>query len=260
EKELEVQLIVRTGKDVYPTSSGKELFIQAQNILNIRDEAINRIKGIDSKIKKDISIVASSVPAQYLLPRLIADFQKDYSNVLFHVHQTDSYGVIEELNGPKYDFGITGANIQDMKIEVTPFYKDQLVLIVPATLVGKEKLSVDDLFDFLKEQPFVMREKGSGTRQQIEKMLKAKNIDISDLNIKAYFQDTQSIVSAVSQGMGISFVSENAVIPLNREGKIRMIPLEEESRRQFYLALRKDLLLSPIAQIFFDYLINYRLD
>src|SRR5699024_4585027 len=78
EKELEVQLIVRTGKDVYPTSSGKELFIQAQNILNIRDEAINRIKGIDSKIKKDISIVASSVPAQYLLPRLIADFQKDY--------------------------------------------------------------------------------------------------------------------------------------------------------------------------------------
>lgn len=106
EKELGTQLLIRSTKEVYPTKSGLDFFVYAQNMLALRDEAIHSVAQGGSSIRGEISLLASSVPAQYLLPSLIAVFQKSYPDILFKVRQSDSEQVGKMLSNCIYDFGI----------------------------------------------------------------------------------------------------------------------------------------------------------
>ncbi|CQR71138.1 HTH-type transcriptional regulator CysL [Sporomusa ovata DSM 2662] len=258
EDELGAQLLIRSTKAVYPTQTGKDLFHRAKNILALRDEAISSVNGVDQELSGEISILASTVPAQFLLPEIITAFQKQYPHIVFHVHQADSLQVVEGLLGYRYDFGIVGTSVNSRRLITVPFYRDTLVMIVPQSMIVNKEEIYRDLPAFLRQQPFVMRGDGSGTRMEMEQLLHKQGISVQNLNIVAYFQDTQSILSAVSQGMGVSFVSKVAATVYEKIGQIKVYDLEQQAfARQLHLVFKKELVLSPVQKLFVTYLENY---
>ncbi|WP_371363700.1 HTH-type transcriptional regulator CysL [Sporomusa rhizae] len=258
ENEIGAQLLIRSTKAIYPTQTGKELFQRAKSILALRDEAIFRVNKIDREMRGEISILASTVPAQFLLPEIITAFQKNYPYIVFNVQQADSQQVVEGLLGYQYDFGIVGTSVNYRRLITVPFYRDTLVLITPKTMkVDKEEL-YRGLAAFLRHKPFVMRGDGSGTRVEMEQLLRKQDVSVQNLNIVAYFHDTQSILSAVSHGMGVSFVSKVAAVAYEKIGQIKVYDLEQQAFvRQLHLVFQKEIMLSPVQKLFVTYLENY---
>ncbi|TWH47262.1 selenium metabolism-associated LysR family transcriptional regulator [Sporomusa sp. KB1] len=258
ENEIGAQLLIRSTKAVYPTQTGKELFHRAKNILALRDEAISSVNKVDREMSGEISILASTVPAQFLLPEIITAFQKQYPHIVFHVHQADSLQVVEELLGYRYDFGLVGTSVNSRRLMTVPFYRDTLVLITPKSMIVNKGEMYRDLPAFLRQQPFVMRGDGSGTRVEMEQLLHKQGVSVQNLNVVAYFHDTQSILSAVSHGMGVSFVSQVAAAAYEKIGQIKVYDLEQQAFvRQLHLVFKKEMVLSPVQRLFVTYLENY---
>lgn len=258
ENEMGAQLLIRSTKAVYPTQTGKELFHRAKSILALRDEAINSINRVDQEMSGEISILASTVPAQFLLPEIITKFQKKYPHIVFHVQQADSLQVVEEILGYRYDFGIVGTSVNSRRLMMVPFYSDTLVLITPKSMIVNKEEIYQDLPAFLQQQSFVMRGDGSGTRMEMEQLLHKQGVAVQNLNVVAYFHDTQSILAAVSHGMGVSFVSKVAATAYEKLGQIKVYDLGQQAfARQLHLVLKKEMVLSSIQKLFVTYLENY---
>ncbi len=260
ENEIGAQLLIRSTKAVYPTPTGKELFHRAKSILALRDEAISSVKRVTPEVSGEISILASAVPAQFLLPEIITAFRKQYPHIVFHVHQADSLQVVEGILGYRYDFGIVGTSVNSRRLLTVPFYRDTLVLIAPkAMLINKAEMH-RDLALFLRQKPFVMRVMrgdGFGIHVEMEQLLHKQGVSIQNLNVVAYFHDTLSILSAVSHGLGVSFVSKVAATVYEKIGQIQIYDLEHAFVRQLHLVFKKEMMLSPVQKLFVAYLETY---
>ena len=258
EKELGIQLLVRSTKEVHPTKMGMQLFHQAVNILSLRDRAVQSMKRADKDTKGDIRLIASSVPAQYLLPQMIADFHEQYPQVVIHVDQTDSGKIAENMDGCFYDFGISGMKLTSSKYMQTPFYQDSMVFVYPASYDIDHDFTCRNWKAFIKTQPFVMREEGSATLFSLDRYLKMHKLSLVDLQPVAYFSNTQSVLHAVAYGLGISFVSKAAADIYEQKNLVRTIAIDqEEFQRCFYIVQKKDVILSWILENFRKWLIEY---
>lgn len=258
EKELGTQLLIRSTKEVYPTKSGLEFFVYSQNMLALRDEAIQAVGKLGAHSKGEISLLASSVPAQYLLPPLVAKFRKKYPNIVIKVTQSDSEQVTQMLSSCTYDFGIVGTKMQKNKFIQTPFYDDTLVFAIPASMSVSTDMSSEQLVKFLQSQPFVMREEGSGTQKELEKLLNKMNLSIDTLNAACCFSNTHGVLQAVANGVGVSFVSRAATVMYTKMGLIKIIQLKDTVfNRNFYLLGKKEMVLMPIQKLFKQFLVDY---
>lgn len=258
EEELGVQLLVRSTKKVYPTKTGKEFFVYAKNILALRDEAFEHVLGSGYESRGGIDILSSTVPAQYLLPEVIAFFIKQYPHIVFRVRQTGSRQVIEEMPGFQYDFGLVGTKVNDPKLDCQPICDDTLVVILPRNMAYDPAQSSEDFSKFLSGKSYVMREEGSGTRAEMAPLLAEYDLSVERLRTVAYFYDNQSIINAVSHGMGISIVSKITASTYVRQGLIKMIEVDSPAfHRNFYLLTKKELQLSPIQQTFADFIRSF---
>jgi DNA-binding transcriptional LysR family regulator len=81
ENELGIKLIDRSSKEICPTAAGYIFFEYAQNLINIRDNAVFALKDFTDKIEGNLEIAASTVPSQYIIPKLVFEFRQNFQNV-----------------------------------------------------------------------------------------------------------------------------------------------------------------------------------
>lgn len=257
EKELGTQLFIRSTKKVYPTKAGMDFYEYAQKMLALREQSLYEMDKYSKDCAGEINILASSVPAQYILPPLIASFNREYPNIMFRIHEKDSGAVYRELIEYQYDIGFVGTEMDHSRYRLAPLCKDQLVLILPQGMKRPAKRSMEEIKGFLLGQKFIMREQGSGTRAEMEVFLSKHNISEKDMNTIAYFSSTQGILEAVSKGMGISFVSKSAAKIYERLNMIKTVELDTEGlSRNIYYVLKKDMILTPAQELFIHYAEN----
>ena len=258
EKQLGVQLLVRSTKEVSLTKSGQDLLSYAQKILSLREQAISSVGGADSRARGSIDIISSTIPAQHLLPELIASFQEQWPNILFRVEQADSQQVERRMGGFHYDFGMVGTAPVDDRFIHYPIFDDELVLAIPTDTPESPETIRTHFAEYIKRAPLIMRESGSGTRVEIEALLSKIGVDLRDLHIRAYFSDAHSILSAVSHGMGVSLISRIAAAMYVDAGLLRVVEMNSPLfRRQIYLLYNKELWLSPLQQAFIGHIRSF---
>jgi DNA-binding transcriptional LysR family regulator len=254
EKGLGAQLLVRNTKGVSLTKTGVDILAYAQKILSLRDQAALCANGGDQSASGAIDIVSSTIPAQHLLPEIIASFQKQWPNIVFRVKQADSREVEREMGGFRYDFGMVGTVPDGDSFQHCPVFDDELVLILPNDAVEADESIRERFAAYVLQVPFIMRESGSGTRVEIETLLAKIGVDTHDLHIPAYFSDTHSILLAVARGMGVSLISKVAATMYVEAGVLRMVEMGSPLfRRQIHLLYNKELWLSPVQQAFADH-------
>ncbi|WDV47294.1 selenium metabolism-associated LysR family transcriptional regulator [Clostridiaceae bacterium M8S5] len=256
EKELDTILLNRSNKYIYPTESGTILYKYAQEILDIKNNAhftLNKYKG---KIDGNLYISSSSIPKQYLLPKIIKQFSNRYPDVKYTISHKDSKDVIESILQNQTDFGIVGAKYSSKKLEFIKLMEDEMVIASPYNLTSLNPYSTVDT-DFLMNNNIILREQGSGSRLQFEKILDELSINISNLNIIACIEDNETIKQFIKQNLGISIMSLLAIKEDINSNTIKPLCLKSQyTKRNFYFVYNKNKYLSPLAKTFRDYIIN----
>lgn len=258
ENELNTVLLDRKNKTVALTDSGKKLYKYATELINVREQAKFNIMEHMDKIEGKIEIDASSIPEQYILPYIIRDFTKKYPGVSFTVNHKISKDIVDDIHSGQQKFGIVGAKYQSVMLKYVSFYEDELVLAVP----NNDKHQTNDEktidLDSLLSLKFIFRKKGSGTRLLVEQALDGKGISIDDLNIVSYIDSNEMIKKMIELELGVSFISELCIKNETELGLIKPLKVKGlDLKRNFYFVYNKNRTLSPVVDVFKDFLANW---
>lgn len=255
EDHLGARLLDRMGREVIPTKAGEILYRYAKKILELRVEAEHVLENFLGKIAGEITIGGSNIPGEYVLPYLLSKFKDNYPNISICLRIGDTKEIIDQVLDSRIEIGIVGAKIQDRRLQYSEFIKDELILVVPYSHPWKSKTSIKP--EELKDQPYIARERGSGTRMTIEKALHDIGINLNTLNVIAEMGSTEAIRQGIKAGIGASILSKRAVedelkLKMLREVRIQGL----EFIRNFYIVFHKGRTKSPLLEAFIDFLME----
>jgi DNA-binding transcriptional LysR family regulator len=253
EKEVGSSLFIRTTKEVELSEVGKEFYGYARQIIELHSIMVEKFCKTNESTKQAISIAASTIPSQYLLPKAIATFAKKYPNEQFQVHEGDSEKVIQEVIERLADIAFVGTITDRKHCVYTPFYQDELVIVTPNEGKYKEIKSEEEILAILATETYVLREEGSGTRKEALKQLKKAGIRADSMRIVASIENQEMIKSSIRQGLGISILSKLAVKEEVEKGNLLAFNIPKtKSAREMYMVYNKNYPLSRSAKKFFE--------
>lgn len=225
EKELEVRLFVRNTKEVNMSDDGQKLYRYARQIVDLEKRIEEEFGAAKEEGRKCITIAASTIPSQYLLPKILIRFRERYPDEQLRVMEMDSSQVVDQVVSHVVDIGFTGTVLEKKHCKYIPFYKDDLVIIMPNTEKYRIFKSNPKDISWVRQEAVILREEGSGTRKEAEKQLKSLGIRMADLNIVASIENQETIKKSVANGMGISILSRLATEDEVKEERILAIPI-----------------------------------
>ena len=252
EKELNTCFLIRNTRGVELSESGKELYAYAVQMLEIEKTITGRF-GKEIKPEGNVlRIGASTVPAQYILPNVMSTFHAEYPSEKLKLFETDSEGVIDMILSHHIDIGFTGTVIEKGNCKYLPFYEDELVGLTPANEKFVEKLCGGQILaDWIMDEPVILREEGSGTKKEAEKMLAEQGIDMKKLKLAALMENQETIKRSVSKGMGVTILSKLAAEEELKNGTLLAFPLGSQGgKRMINLVYDAEYPLLPAAERF----------
>ena len=241
EEELGARLFDRTTKEVELSEEGDKIYLYAKEILEL-SEKIQRSFFIDedeNKVKQ-VVISTSSIPGQFLVPEILSAYKKKFPDVDFKVRETDSAGVVEDITNHIADIGLAGTEINTNKCNFIPFYDDELILVTENSEKYRKIQETKKDLNWIKNEGFIMRESGSGTRREAVKLLESCGIFQDELKINATFGKTVTVVNSVINGLGIAMMSKLAVAGEIERGELLEFKLSKEGGyRKLYIVTEK---------------------
>lgn len=248
EKELNVRLFIRNTKEVNLSEDGKDLYRYAKQMVELERKIEERFGKKEEEEKQCITIAASTVPAQYLLPKILLKFRERYPDEQFRIMETDSSAVITQIIDHVVEIGFTGTVLEKKHCKYIPFYKDELAVITPDTEKYRRFKETEGI-EWIKEEQVILREEGSGTRKEAVKQLKEAGIDITSLNVIASIGNQETIKRSVKQGVGITILSKLAAE--DEDGELLTFPIPgADDGRDINLVYNKNYQLSHSAERF----------
>lgn len=139
EEDLGVNLVLRRGRELALTAEGEKLRGYAEQILHLVEEARSEILAQSRIVKGNLKLEASTIPGQYVLPRYIASFLRQYPQVQISLGISDTAQVVGKLLADQIHLGAVGARIRHPAIGMTKLALDRLVVIAPANHPWEEK-------------------------------------------------------------------------------------------------------------------------
>lgn len=252
ERELNARLFVRNTKEVSLSEDGIKLYKYAKQMLDLQRE-IEVTFGMDEEGESHaVTIAASTIPAQYLLPEVLTRFSERYPQEQIRIQETDSSKVVMQIVDHRVDIGFTGTVLEKKHCKYIPFYKDELVIITPNTPKYQELAqgNKEDI-SWIKKEHVIMREEGSGTRKEAELQLKGAGVKFAGLISIASIENQETIKKSVRQGMGISVLSKLATADEVANGEILAFPIpNSDEGRDINLVYNKNYQMTRSAERF----------
>jgi DNA-binding transcriptional LysR family regulator len=253
EKDVGIRLLDRLGHRATPTKGGNLLYRYARRILTLRQEAQQALDEFKGGLKGELILGASSIPGGYLLPPLIGPFRARYPDISIVLKVSDSKEIIEAVIDGAYEIGAVGAQFDDGRLEYQKFAEDEMVLVVPPAHLWASRKSVRA--KELPSQPFLIRERGSGTRKIMEQALERRNLSIGAFKVIGEMGSNEAIRQAVKAGGGIAIISRLAVASDLNFRELYAIPVAGlKLTRPFYLITHRHRSRSPICNAFLTFL------
>ncbi len=249
EKMLKVNLFDRVGRENILTPHGERLYQWAQKILLLKDQALLDLHQGFTDLHGAIRLAVSSVPGQFILPKMVKKFRADFPLVTFHIKQSPSKIVADKVLKGTVDLGILGEKYENDKLHYIPLLKEKLVLITS----NQTKIASPVNIEEIKKYPFIMRDSDSGTNAILEKLLKKHQIQKDSLNIIAHTDSGQSLIQFVIQDIGISIISEISAREYAANNLICVREIEDfDDERYFYLVFNKNKTQSMVSKLFIE--------
>jgi DNA-binding transcriptional LysR family regulator len=253
EEELGIPLFDRVGRGILATQAGEILYVHAQEIFRAVEHAHAEIQLLMDKVAGDLPLGGSTIPANYLLPFLLAEFSRDCPAVKVTLSVGDSAEIMEQILSGKLIVGVVGAREEHRELVYLPMLRDELVIVAPQGKIPSGTVITEP--DQLLALPWVLREKGSGTRKAMEEAFSGMGIDLRDLKTVIQVQSTDAVLRCVQAGLGLSVTSRLAASRDLEHGDMSVVEVRGlELNRYFFAVYHKQRSFFPAATRFIDFL------
>lgn len=253
ETELGLRLFDRAGRTVTPTRAGEILYGYARRILALREEAQQAINEHKGGLKGHLTLGGSNIPGAYILPPLLAAFKREHPEVTISLHISGSRDIVRGVIEGTYEVAMVGARFEEGRVHYEPFAQDELVLAVPAMHPWATRSTVR--LTELVGQPFIMRERGSGTRKVMEQALTDHAVDPGSLRVVLEVTGNEAVRQALKAGAGISVISRRAIEDDIRHKTVAALRIHGVRLvRDFFLVTHRSRSRSPLGKAFLSFL------
>lgn len=243
---LEVKLFHRLGRSIQLTEAGEVLLVHAQRALQAlaeAEEAIADLKGLE---RGHLRISAASTIGIYMLPGALGLFKAQYPGIEISLAITNKEQVLSDVLSHGSELGFVGPPIRYPELAKEKYLLDELMFVVAPShrLADQESVPVQEIVG----EVFILREKGSGTREIMEEELARLGISLK----KAMeLGSTEAIKQAVAANLGVSIISKYAITLEIMMGRLCAAHIPELNlKRQLYVVWHKEKILSRAAQAF----------
>ena len=189
-----------------------------------------------------------------MVPEILADYLTICPGSRFVQLRGDSVQIHQYLSQGKASIGFVGTAADPKNYHYHPIAEDRLVLITANREPYRSFYDQSISGLHLLQEPFLLREESSGTRQEAESFLRRSGIDPSTLHVVAQIDNPEAIRSSVIRGLGVSVMSALAAGEDIRSGRLLAFELGNNgASRKIYLTWRKDALLTTAEQSFLNF-------
>ena len=254
ESRVGTQLLDRLGRQIVPTAAGKLLYKHACVLLDMKKHACDEMQGFLGIKKGEIHIGGSTIPGEYIFPKILEYFREKHPFVTVTLTVSDTSDIEQRVMNGNFELGVVGSKSTSDTLICSELWKDELVLAVPTDHKWAGKKQVP--FEKLCNEPFILRETGSGTLKIIEEYLKTPVAkDINSLNIVARLGSSTAVKEGIKSGLGISILSLRALDTELKTGILKALKIENLTmQRKFYLIRDKRRNVSPLCRAMLDFL------
>ena len=236
-------------KKVILTEEGKRVYSMAKDILSRVDALQERRTDGGEEL---LRIGTSTVPAQYLLPKLLSGFLKKHSRVKYILRRGDSEHILECIQKGEVRIGVTGYRNGDRSLIFQEIARDHLVLITENSEAYRAMQAAGNTGKDLLDRPMIAREESSGTQHAADAFL--QKLGVTEPNIVARMDNPESIKMSVAEGIGVSLISDLAVSAEVKAGKLLAFPFSPQAEeRKLYVVWPRDALLTSTELRFVQY-------
>jgi len=250
ESELKVSLLRRGRQRVVEITSPGELVLDfARTTLTAYDALRQKLDRQRDTIAGELRLAASTIPGEYLVPQLVADFRAQHPGVEALVTIDDTAAVVQKMMAGECDLGFIGAPVEQPRLTLECLAADEVRLVVfpEHPLAGREKVTWEEVL----EQPLIIREEGSGTRRTVEETLAAQGKTLPAESVALTLGSTQAIVQAVRDRLGIGFISQRAIDHVPPAERLPSVPIEGlRFTRDLFIVYDAARLTSPLSRAF----------
>jgi DNA-binding transcriptional LysR family regulator len=233
EEEAGVRLFDRQASGIALTEAGRILLTHATSAALTVQQAQRELAALNHEVAGDLHLGASTTIAQYVLPRILGAFLRQYPHVHLSLIGGNTERIVEAVAEERIPLGIIEGPAMRRGLKTERMMQDEMVLIAsPDHPLSFRKQAVPPTA--LMPLPLLMRERGSGSRRVVERALQQAGLPLRSLRIAFELDSTEAIVSGVEAGLGVGFVSRFAIGKALRLSTLRTIAVEGlEIRRDF---------------------------
>ncbi len=211
------------GKKMYLTGEGSRL-LNAVTTLKHDEQALHRMfEEEQNKVRKLIFGVTMTI-GEYVIGDYLAGYLKKHPETQVKILIANTEELLSKLDEGELDFALVEGFFEKSNYDCEIFRRERYIGVVSSghPLAGKESLEFEDLFT----TTFITREKGSGTREVLERALSAEGYRIEDFKKIVEISNISAIKTLVSKGCGISFFYEAAVEKELAQGSLSILPVQ----------------------------------
>lgn len=256
ENSLGISLFNRDQNSISLTQAGRIL-------LEYTEQATAEYKKIEYEIgllrnsfSGRLKIGASTTIEQYILPPILAKFNKEHPEVEILMYNHNTMNVEKDVMSHEIDLGIVEGNVGRKEFRYTPFMKDEIIAFAHTSqpISQKQQISLDEF----KQIPLVLRESGSGTLDIITKELQKHKIKLKDLNAKVHLGSTESIKNFLSSGNYMGLVSVHAIRKEMAQGNFQIIDIDGLDITRTFHFIYPQGQQNGLVNKFIEFCLNYK--
>jgi DNA-binding transcriptional LysR family regulator len=248
ENDIGLPLTEQTGKKISLTEAGSALYQTSQDILGTLERfemQIDDQKGLRTGQLR-IAVVTT---ANYFAPRLIGKFTQDYPGINVSLDVGNRDHILDRMSHNRDDLYLVGKPPESCELDFQPYLENPMVVVAPVDhkLAGEKSIPLS----LIADEPFIIREPGSGTRIAVEQLFAEAG---HTLNIRMELGSNESIKQGISGGLGIAVISLHT---LTSGDLTELTILDVESfpiSWQWYVGHPRGKRLSVVARTFIDFM------
>lgn len=246
-------LFEHVGRSVQPTEAGNELYTSSRRVFDTLANLEMKLADLKG-MKRGRLRLGVITTAAYFAPQILGEFSKLYPGIEVSLKVTNRDSIIGRMHANEDDLYVMGqAPTDEMEVVARRFAPNPLVCIASRNhpLVGQKNVSLERL----AEEPFIMREVGSGIRDATMRVFGAKGLSPK---VRMELGSNEAIKHAAVGGLGISVLSLHTLALEGVNGPVAVLDVEDfPILRHWYLVHPKAKELSLVARTFLDFAVEH---
>ena len=220
EEQLDIVIFDRKANPIATTENGREILIQAQQVVSHAQALLDSSKAINRKIEGKLKLGVIPTIASSLMSIILKPLMEKYPALIFEIHEQTTSQLMKSLQDGKLDLGILSTPIAISDLETELLYKEELVLYGHFCRKTIKKTE-------LNEQRLFLLQDGHCLRDQIIQLCELKKNKFLPGNLRFESNTFDTLLNLVDDFQGMTFLPKLYSAQLSEARQKRLIPLEE---------------------------------